>query len=201
MEAQAADFRALYDEFAPRIRGYLTRLVGEAEAEDLTQEVFTRAHGAMAARRGDSLVSTWLYRIATNAAIDRLRSASRREVPVDASARPESVAEEERELVSESAALEAQQAERRVIRKEMRHCILDLVDRLPPVHREVILLGELRDLRDQEIADALGITLEAAKMRLHRARGELRKLLQASCELYRDEDNELACDRKPSDGS
>jgi RNA polymerase sigma-70 factor (ECF subfamily) len=197
MEARAGDFRALYDEFAPRIRGYLTRLVGEAEAEDLTQEVFARAHGAMATRRGDSLVSTWLYRIATNAAIDRLRAASRREVPVAALAPAESVAEEERAIVSEGAALEAQQTERRVIRKEMRHCVLDLVGRLPPVHREVILLGELRDLRDQEIADALGISIEAAKMRLHRARGELRKLLQASCDLYRDEDNELACDRKP----
>jgi RNA polymerase sigma-70 factor (ECF subfamily) len=194
MEARAPDFRALYDEFAPRIRGYLARLVGEAEAEDLTQEVFARAHGAMATRRGDSLVSTWLYRIATNAAIDRLRAASRREVPDIA---PEPAAEEQREIVSEGTALDAQQAETRVIRKEMRHCILDLVGRLPPVHREVILLGELRDSRDQEIADALGITLEAAKMRLHRARGELRKLLQASCDLYRDEENEFACDRKP----
>ncbi len=197
MEARDRDFRALHDELAPRIRRYLARLVGEAEAEDLTQEVFARAHAAMATRRGDSLVSTWLYRIATNAAIDRLRAASRREVPVSASAAAEPVAEEQRELVSECAALEAQHAERRVIRKEMRHCVLDLVDRLPPAHREVILLGELRDLRDQEIADALGITLEAAKMRLHRARGALRKLLEASCELYRDEDDELACDRKP----
>jgi RNA polymerase sigma-70 factor, ECF subfamily len=201
MEARAPDFRTLYDEFAPRIRRYLTRLVGESEAEDLTQEVFARAHGAMRTRRGDSLVSTWLYRIATNAAIDRLRAASRREVAVTASAPLECAGEEEREIVSEGAALEAQEAERRVIRKEMRHCILDLVDRLPPVHREVILLGELRDFRDQEIADALGITLEAAKMRLHRARGELRKLLQASCDLYRDEENELACDRKPPPGS
>lgn len=195
-EARARDFRALHDEFAPRIRRYLTRLVGEAEAEDLTQEVFARAHAAMATRRGESLVSTWLYRIATNAAIDRLRAASRSEVPATTSAAAEPVAEDQRELVSEGAALEAQHAERRVIRREMRHCVLDLVDRLTPAHREVILLGELRDLRDQEIADALGITLEAAKMRLHRARAELRKLLQASCDLYRDEDNELACDRK-----
>jgi RNA polymerase sigma-70 factor (ECF subfamily) len=201
MEAHAPDFRSFYDEFAPRIRRYLTRLVGESEAEDLTQEVFARAHGAMGARRGDSQVSTWLYRIATNAAIDRLRAASRREVAFTASPPAECVGEEERETVSEGAALEAQEAERRVIRKEMRHCILDLVERLPPVHREVILLGELRDFRDREIADALGITLEAAKMRLHRARGELRKLLQASCDLYRDEENELACDRKPPRGS
>jgi RNA polymerase sigma-70 factor (ECF subfamily) len=199
MNVRDPEFRALYDEFAPTIRRYLSRLVGGADAEDLTQEVFARAHRAMATRRGDSTVSTWLYRIATNAAIDRLRAASRREVPVTAPAEP--LAGEEDEVVSHGGACEAQDADSHVIRKEMRHCILGLVDRLPPAHREVILLGELRDLTDQEIADALGITLEAAKMRLHRARGELRRLLGASCDLYRDERNELACDRKPPAGS
>src|SRR5512133_1854646 len=103
MEARAPDFRTLYEDFAPRIRRYLSRLVGDGDAEDLTQEVFARAHRAMATRRGDSLVSTWLYRIATNAAIDRLRAASRREVPVTASACTESLVEGEREIVSEGA--------------------------------------------------------------------------------------------------
>jgi RNA polymerase sigma-70 factor (ECF subfamily) len=199
MNERDPGFRALYDEHSPGIRRYLSRLVGGADAEDLTQEVFARAHRAMATRRGESLVSTWLYRIATNAAIDRLRAASRREIPVGAPADPS--VEAEPEAGCESASCDAQDADSHVIRAEMRHCILDLVERLPPVHREVILLGELRDLRDQEIAYALGITLEAAKMRLHRARGELRKLLAASCDLYRDERNELACDRKPSGGS
>jgi RNA polymerase sigma-70 factor (ECF subfamily) len=195
MSGRDPEFRALYDELAPGIRRYLAGLVGGADAEDLTQEVFARAHRAMATRRGESTVSTWLYRIATNAAIDRLRAASRREVPVAGPA--ESAVEEEHGAVSDGEACEAPGADSHVIRKEMRHCILELVDRLPPAHRSVILLGELRDLTDQQIADALGITLEAAKMRLHRARGELRKLLGESCDLYRDERNELACDRKP----
>jgi RNA polymerase sigma-70 factor (ECF subfamily) len=201
MDLQDPAFRTLYDELAPGIRRYLSRLVGEGDAEDLTQEVFVRAHRAMATRRGDSLVSTWLYRIATNAAIDRLRAASRREVPVSASAESIGEAGEAREDACDGATLDADEAESRIIRKEMRHCILDLVDRLPPAYRAVILLGELRELRDQEIADALGISIEAAKMRLHRARAELRKLLGASCDLYRDERNELACDRKPPAGS
>ena len=171
---------------------YLTR--DPAEAEDLVQEVFARAHRAMGTHRGESSISTWLHRIATNAAIDRLRAAPRREVSVA----PAGSGDEEHEAVCVGTARDAQDSEGHVIRAEMRHCILEIVDRLPPAHREVILLGELRDLRDQEIADALGITLEAAKMRLHRARGELRRLLGASCDLYRDERNVLACDRKPS---
>lgn len=195
MSARDSEFRTLYMEFAPRIRRYLSRLVGEGEAEDLTQEVFARAHDALATRRGDSLVSTWLYRIATNAAIDRLRAASRKESP--AVAAPVESLEEEPEIVFEAAACETQNPDTHVIRKEMRDCVIDLVDRLPPAYRAVILLGELRDLSDQQIAEALGITLEAAKMRLHRARRQLRELLQASCELYHDERNELACDRKP----
>jgi RNA polymerase sigma-70 factor, ECF subfamily len=194
MDVGDREFRNLYDELAPGIRRYLSGLVGSGEAEDLTQEVFARAHRAMATRRGESQVSTWLYRIATNAAIDRLRAAARRGVPMAA---PPVSSEEERDLPCEGAACEAQDAESRVIREEMRHCILDLVERLPPAHRAVILLGELRDARDQEIADALGLTLEAAKMRLHRARGALRKLLETSCDLYRDERNELACEPRP----
>jgi RNA polymerase sigma-70 factor (ECF subfamily) len=192
---ETPDFRALYDDLAPAIRRYLSRLVGGADAEDLTQEVFARAHRALDTRRGDS-PAAWLYRIATNAAIDRLRSASRREVPASVPAEPG--AGDEREAACEGAAREGQEADGHVIRAEMRGCILEVVDRLAPAHREVILLGELRDLSDREIAEALGITLEAAKMRLHRARAELRKLLGASCDLYRDERNELACDRKPT---
>lgn len=194
MDERDPEFRSLYEEFAPRIRRYLSRLVGDGEAEDLAQEVFARAHRAMATRRGDSLVSTWLFRIATNAAIDRLRAASRREVPVTA---PAELVGGEEELLPKRCGQDVEEAEGHVLRKEMRHCILDLVDRLPRGHREVILLGELRDLSDQQIADALGIRLEAAKMRLHRARGELKRLLEGSCDLYRDERNELACDRKP----
>lgn len=183
---------ALYGAYADRIRRYVARIVGEAEAEDVTQEAFARAHRALSTHRGDSRVSTWLFRIATNAAVDRLRSASMREVP--GAAREEV---EHGEALLAAGACEAE-SEGRVIRQEMSHCILDLVDRLVPAHREVILLAELRDLSDREVADALGLSLEAAKMRLHRARKELRSLLRRSCSLYRDDRNELACEpRRP----
>ncbi len=191
MAARDEEFRALYDAHAPGIRRYVARIVGDADAEDVTQEAFARAHRALETHRGESSVSTWLYRIATNAAVDRLRSASRRETAAGAVTGDA----EPGELLAEVATCGAE-ADGRVIRKEMSHCILGLVGRLAPAHREVILLGELRELSDREIADALGITLEAAKMRLHRARKELRRLLEGSCSLYRDDRNELACEPK-----
>lgn len=69
-------FTDLYHEFHPGIRRYLGRLVGQDEADDLTQEVFSKAYRGQHSFEGRSSPSTWLYRIATNAAIDHRRSAS-----------------------------------------------------------------------------------------------------------------------------
>jgi len=68
------EFVTIYTEYHPKIQRYLTRLVGDYEAEDLTQEVFIRISQALPTFRGESKLSTWIYRIATNAALDRLRA-------------------------------------------------------------------------------------------------------------------------------
>ena len=76
MSEAELDFQKIHDDFRPRLQRYLTRLVGEFEAEDLTQEVFLRISKALPTFRGDSQLHTWIYRIATNAAVDRLRASS-----------------------------------------------------------------------------------------------------------------------------
>ena len=68
------ELQNIYTDFKPRIVRYLSRLVGENEAEDLAQETFIKVEHALASFRGEAKVSTWLYRIATNTALDRLRS-------------------------------------------------------------------------------------------------------------------------------
>jgi RNA polymerase sigma-70 factor (ECF subfamily) len=69
---------------------------------------------------------------------------------------------------------------------------------LPDQYQSVIVLSELEGLKDGENAEIIGVTLQAAKVRLHRARAKLRKELSGACVFYRDERNELACDRKNS---
>ena len=64
----------IYKDHRRRVLIYLTRLVGEAEAEDLTQEVFVKVGKGLKDFRGESHLLTWIYRIATNTALDRLRS-------------------------------------------------------------------------------------------------------------------------------
>jgi RNA polymerase sigma-70 factor, ECF subfamily len=174
------DFQHVYGEFQPKIRRYLERLVGPGAAEDVTQEVFARLSQSLPHFRAESSLSTWIYRVATNAAYDRLRR--------DAPRRPGEVPIEEARVEDHSPGVE-----RTMIRQEMNDCIAAYIARLPASYRSVLVLSEHEGLTNQEIADALGLTLDTVKIRLHRARARLRRHLGSGCEFYRDERNELAC--------
>ena len=190
MDRDDRQFQQIYEDFHARIFRYLARMVGEADAEDLTQDVFVKVGLALEEFRGDSKLSTWIYRIATNTAIDRLRHASTRQ---DKTIQSEFPAEEEGLEVIPGEMIGGEQ---KVIREEMNDCIRSIVDTLPEGYRSVIILSELEGVQDQEIAEILGISLEAAKIRLHRARAKLRQKMEKACVLYCDEQGELACDRK-----
>lgn len=70
------DFKEIYSDYYPKLVRYLTGLVGEADAEDLTQEAMVKISKGLENFRGESSLSTWIYRIATNVARDRFRSAA-----------------------------------------------------------------------------------------------------------------------------
>jgi RNA polymerase sigma-70 factor, ECF subfamily len=183
-----AGFEGIHKEFRPRIVRYLGRLVGEADAEDLAQEVFIKVHGSLSGFRGESSLSTWIYRIATNTALDRLKSpACRREITADTDE-----LEEGRTCVSGADVPVDQQ----IAREQMSACVRGIMDRLSPDHKAVIVLSELGELTDREVADVLGVTPGAAKARLHRARARLKGELEAACNFGRDERNEFVCEPK-----
>jgi RNA polymerase sigma-70 factor (ECF subfamily) len=85
----------------------------------------------------------------------------------------------------------------RLERREMHGCIREYVHRLSPAYRRVIELKDLSGLTNAEIAAHLRVSLGVAKIRLHRARVALRRLLADGCEFYCTRDSTLACDRKP----
>ena len=189
------EFRDIYEEFHQRIHRYLERMVGKGEAEDLTQEVFMKVNKGLKEFKGESELSTWLYRIATNAALDKMQSRAFRESKNKMSlnaAGEETEAEDTGILMAETSL----SAEREAVRNEMNECIREFVDKLPGNYRTVIILSELKDLQNQQIVDILGISLDAVKIRLHRARVRLKAEFEAGCDFYHDEDGELACDRK-----
>ena len=195
MKKDELDFDNVYDEFHSRISRYLERMVGKGEAEDLTQEVFMKVNKGLEGFEGKSSLSTWIYRLATNAALDKLHSQPFREnkQKISLSGMGDESGAEEKDICVQEKELSA---EREAIRTEMNECIREFVDKLPENYRTVIILSELKDLKNQEIAEILGISLDAVKIRLHRARERLKEEFEAGCTFYRNEDNELACDRK-----
>jgi RNA polymerase sigma-70 factor, ECF subfamily len=88
--------------------------------------------------------------------------------------------------------------EQTIIREEMSECVREFIDKLPPDYKTVILLSELEGFKNIEIADVLQISLNTVKIRLHRARAKLKEILNDGCDFYHNEQNALACDRKPS---
>ena len=184
-------FSDVYDGFHEKLNRYLERMIGKNDAEDLMQEVFLKIDKGLKDFKGESGLSTWVYRIATNAALDKLKSRSYRE-------QGETVTLEEAGDQMESAGPEetSLSAEREAIRNEMNECIREFVDRLSTDYRTVIVLSEIKDLANQQIADILGISLDAVKIRLHRARARLKTEFEAGCDFYHDEDGKLACDRR-----
>jgi RNA polymerase sigma-70 factor (ECF subfamily) len=187
------DFREIYQEFQPKIRHYLSRMLGDQAAEDIAQEVFAKVSCGLDSFKGISSFSTWIYRIATNTALDNLRSPSFKRSS-EHSTLEDCTGTEDRNAWTGQAEPTVDQE---VIRKEMSECVREFVDRLPPDYRTVLILSELEGFKNREIADILEISLDNVKVRLHRARARLKKELDSGCSIYHSEQGTLACDRKP----
>jgi RNA polymerase sigma-70 factor (ECF subfamily) len=189
MTDRELDFKRIHDTYWGRIHLYLARIVGDGEAEDLTQEVFTRVSKSLKTFRGESQLSTWIFQIANNAARDRIRQRARtgEELPMDM------VGEREDKNLWTG---EMRTLDQQVIHREMNDCIRNVVSKLPDIYRPVVVLSDLEGFKNEEIAEILGLGLETVKIRLHRGRSKLKELLSRHCILYHDDRNELACDVK-----
>lgn len=191
MGTREEEFQEIFTVYYPKIVRYLRRLIGEAEAEDVAQEVFVKVSRALDGFRGEASLSTWVYRIATNAAMDHRRKSGSQHEPLT----PDDPSDDDAPM--DTAALDAgPRLDTLLIRKDMNDCIRGIVDGLPENYRTVLVLSDLEGLMNAEIAVVLDLSLDTVKIRLHRARVRLRKELEAKCNFYRDERNELACDRK-----
>lgn len=191
------EFEIIHDTFRPKIYRYLSRMVGEHEAEDLTQDVFLKVNQALGNFKGESKLSTWLYRIATNAAIDKLRSPSfqraAQELVLNESSDDHEVGNAKKSaLTGEKNPL----VEQNLVRLEMNQCIRDFIEKLPEIYRTVLVLGELEGLENKEIADILGVSLGTVKIRIHRAREKLKNELVQHCDSNWIVENEFLPDFK-----
>jgi len=188
--SEVDEFQILYDGNRIRVLNLLGRIVGDQDAEDLSQIVFAKVAQALPQFRGEAQVSTWLYRIVMNVAIDWMRSRSMRDTSL--TMRLSDERDEQRNESRSATPYVASQAtpEQSLVHKDMHDCLRAEIGELTPEHQAVLVLGDLGGLTDQEVANILGITVGNAKVRRHRARQELRRAVEMRCDFYRQE---LSC--------
>ena len=166
----------LVRQYSGRMLAVARRILGnEEDSHDAVQEAFISAFRQLDSFQGASRLSTWLHRIVVNACLMRIRTRSRR---------PQTASIDDLLPQFDSSNRHATPPSRwsggvldKVLMQETRAQVRDCIDQLPREYREVILLRDIEELDTQQAAAALGISVSAAKVRLHRARQALRTLL------------------------
>jgi RNA polymerase sigma-70 factor (ECF subfamily) len=177
MRARTGDLAA-FEEFVRlferRIRGLLARLLDDQrDVEEAAQDTFVQAWRHLDRFRGDAAPFTWLYRIAVNEALQRTRRKRLDTQPLEDEQLDRL---EDRDAPGPPRSLPPDLA---VENHEVRDLLGERLRRLPPGLRIPVALRDVEDWSNQEIADALGLSLPAAKSRIHRARMQLRYELEA----------------------
>lgn len=169
VDGRSDSFEELVRRYQRPITGYVFRMIGDYDsALDVTQEVFIKVYNSLARYSPEYKFSTWLYRIAHNAAVDHMRRNSVATQSLEAEN-----ADGSYQLQLESRAASPEQDRERT---EWRNEIDAVVKCLPTPYRDLILLRHGRDLSYDEIAEVTGLPLGTVKNRLFRAREMMREL-------------------------
>ena len=162
---ETAAFEELVITYQHRVFGVAVRMLGNAaEAQEVAQEAFLRAHRALADFRGDAKLSTWLYAITSRLCLNRLAKGERRLRRQGEETLLRLAGGERPDIAVERGELEA----------ALQRAIADL----PEERRILVVLRDLEGLSYEEIAEVLDLELGTVRSRLHRARADLKDKLE-----------------------
>jgi RNA polymerase sigma-70 factor, ECF subfamily len=169
-------FERLVSRYQSRVYRLACRLTSDGEAKDVLQETFLAAYRGLRAFRGDSRFSTWLYRIATNAALMHRRARARRPTESLEAFLPRF--DGDGVHAGEPADFfAASRADELLDRKLLAERARSGLERLPEIYRDAFVLRDLEEMTTADVADVLGIDAAAVRQRVHRARLMLRGYL------------------------
>jgi RNA polymerase sigma-70 factor (ECF subfamily) len=173
-----AAFNALVRTYERRIFALTARMMGSrSEAEDLAQEVFVQVFKTIGAFRGESKLSTWIYRIAINLSKNRSKY-----LRVRHTAQQEQLESlEEREPVVQRRGVSLTPIERPddlAAGKQLEHIVQRAILALEPGFRECLVLRDIEDLSYEEIGAITALPEGTVKSRIHRARAQLKELVE-----------------------
>lgn len=152
----------LYQRYRRRVFAIIARICGAQEAEELTQDVFLRAFRAIERFRGDSQLSTWMYRLAVNAALSHATRAMSRA--------KKGVTEDELYQLPAKAQADSD--------PWLRERLQSALEALPAGYRAVLVLHDVEGLQHDEIAQILGCRVGTSKSQLHKARARMRQSMR-----------------------
>lgn len=166
-EGDARAIRTLYDRFAPRVYAVVRRIAGDDDlAQDYAQEAWIRAIRALPTFRGDARFSTWLHRIAVNAALQAVRKSRtrlKRETPATVEGGRD-----------HDLAVPPKHGDAFLQRR-----LAGALDELPEGMRRVLILHDVEGYTHEEIGEVLGVTSGTSKSQLSKARAKMREMLAA----------------------
>ncbi len=158
-DGDGSAIRSLYERYAPRVYAVVRRIAGDDDlAQDYAQEAWIRAIRALPTFRGESRFSTWIHRIAVNAALQAVRKAetrTKREAPMPA------------EVPATSGSSDVLLEQRLEV----------AMDRLPEGMRRVLILHDVEGYTHEEIGELLGVNSGTSKSQLSKARAKMREML------------------------
>ena len=156
-----------------KLRGYVAHYVDDGDlVDDILQEVYLKAHTQLHQLKAKGSLSAWLYRIAHNTIMDHYRRTKPHE-PL-----PEELAQPQTEQVG-------------LAHQQVAQCIRPFIDELADKYRQPLIMAELEGQTQQQIADALSLSLSGAKSRVQRGRQQLKRKLTACCDFEVGQDGVL----------
>ena len=188
MENPQEKFEDLYEDYRGKVYRIIFRMIrNPMDAEELTQETFIKVERNLPHLKRPESVVSWLYRIATNTALDHLRRVKSR----DEKGIIELALENGRAVSTGAYSLASS-----LDRTESVSCVRHYADQLPEQYSVVLVLHDLEGLPLAQVAEVMGSTVGATKIRLHRARKRFQEICGTECEQFYSEEGMLVCQPK-----
>jgi RNA polymerase sigma-70 factor (ECF subfamily) len=158
----------IWQEYHSRLRSFIkSRTADSAAADDILQNVFLKMHGGLASLRDATKLQSWIYQIARNAIMDYYRL---QKPAIDA---PEWLIHSKPDPGEKSV-------------QELSECLQPMIQLLPDIYREAVILSEIQGLKLKDVAQRQGTSLSGAKSRVQRGRALLKEMLADCCRLEFD---------------
>jgi RNA polymerase sigma-70 factor (ECF subfamily) len=176
LQGEKEKYRLLMEKYQPLVfRTCLGFVHNKDDSDDLTQEVFIQAYQSLSSFKGEAAFSTWLYRIAVNASLNRMRKGKKKSILQYFKSIPGAEKDLQYQFIYEA----PENPEEILISKEYSEWLRVALDSLPENQRTAIILSKYDDLPQKEIAEIMGISEGAVEALLQRAKKNLREKLSA----------------------